>query len=163
MQFISFSLLFSVALPPEPFKHSHHIAGNKGCIQQVPFSGFSTATAAARCRIKYKLHNSAATSQCLSHREPSPIKPHYLQGYHLPPTGVEIAAYLLVNNNKKRHITDKKKKKKKKPSYHDREQRFPGTVSFCGKGKQKETSRCNAAAKPKWKPAALFSGAKQRP
>jgi len=28
-------------------------------------------------------------------------------------------------------------------------ERFPGTVSFCGKGKQTETSRCNAPAEPK--------------
>lgn len=40
---------------------------------------------------------------------------------------------------------------------------FPGTVSFCGKAKQRETSRCNTAAKLKWKAAALLSGAKQQP
>lgn len=61
---------------------------------------FSVAT--ARCQIKIEVHISVATCQGPFHREPVPIKPHYFQGYHLLPNGVEIAAYLLVNNNKKR-------------------------------------------------------------
>ena len=96
---------------------SCHIVGKRACLLSaiIRISRVSNKAAAATVDAKWntELYNSTAASQCLSHREPSPIKTCYLQGSHLLPTGEEIAAYLLVNN-KKRHIMDKKK-----PSYHD--------------------------------------------
>ena len=91
-----------------------------------------------------------ATDSCLSRRETNSIKPHYLQGYHLPPTAAEIGAYLLVNNN----ITDKvcrpieAMEAEEGGGGGERGTRdFQGTVSFGRKGKQRETSRCTAQMK----------------
>lgn len=60
------------------------------------------------------------------HREPSPIKPHYFQGYHLLPNGVEIAAYLLVNNKKDTSRIYKKKNREKSHSIMMERERWEG-------------------------------------
>lgn len=97
----------------------------------------------------------AASVSCLSRRETNSIKPHYLQGYHLPQTRAEIGAYLLVNNN----ITDKvchpivAMEAEEGGGSGERGTRdFQGTVSFCRKGKQRETSRRTAQMKAVFSP-----------
>lgn len=117
--FILKLLSASWPLNHKPFALSCHFAGNKGCIISAIFriSRVFSYAAAAKCQGKNrknkKKQNRAAqlsSNICVCvcpNREPGNIKPHYLQGYYLLPTGEEIAAYLLVNNNKKRHIEGK--------------------------------------------------------
>lgn len=164
MLFILKLLSASRPLNHKQFALSCHLAGNKSCIISAIFriSRVFNNAAAAKCQEKNRKNktepqSSAATSVSVCpNREPGNINSNYLQGYHLLPTGEEIAAYLLVNMIIIK--TYSRFKKKKKCSYRDGKKRevgekrltaSRGTVSFRKKGKHRETSCCNTSAELK--------------